>query len=146
VVSALVSFAGIPVFASSVGPEFVEFRSWSSSFGVTLGNHSSGLGFCDWGTGFLRRDSCVPSRQRVLNSSSVVVELRPWHSRIRRSKFVRMRSVLRRFNVRPSSVQCWQVGGWMVSVCEAVVACRSLVRVVPNFAAESRPADLCLAG
>ena len=108
--SALVSFAGIPVFASSVGPEFVEFRSWSSSFGVTLGNHSSGLGFCDWGTGFLRRDSCVPSRQRVLNSSSVVVELRPWHSRIRRSKFVRMWSGLRRFNAGKSSA------GWCLSV------------------------------
>jgi hypothetical protein len=134
--STLVSFAGIPVFVSSVGPKFVEFRNWCSSFGVTLGDHSSGLGFCDWDTGFLRRDSCVPSRQCVLNSSSVVVELRPWCSRIRKSNFVRMRSGLRRFNAGKSSV------GW----CEVVVACRSLVRVVPKIVAESRPADLCLAG
>jgi hypothetical protein len=34
--SALVSFAGIPVAASSVCPEFVEFRSWSSSLGSHL--------------------------------------------------------------------------------------------------------------
>ena len=60
-------------------------------------------------TGFLRRDSYVPSRQWVLNSSSVVVELRPWYSRIRRSKFVRMWSGLRRFNAGKSSA------GWCLS-------------------------------
>jgi hypothetical protein len=96
VVSALVSFAGIPVATSSAYPEFVSFRSWSSSFGVALVSHSASLGFCDWGTGFLRRDSCVPSRQRVLNSSSFVVDLRLGCSRIRRSQFVKMWSVTRR--------------------------------------------------
>ena len=107
VVSALVSFAGIPVSASSAYPEFVEFRSWSSSFGVALVSHSASLGFCDWSTGFLRRDSCVPSRQRVLNSSSFVVELRLGCSRIRRSKFVRMWSVTRPFHSgKPSAGWC----------------------------------------
>ena len=52
-------------------------------FGVALVSHLSSLGFCDGSTGFLRRDSCVPSRQRVLNSSSFVVELRLRRSCIR---------------------------------------------------------------
>jgi hypothetical protein len=52
-----------------------------------------------------------------------------------------------------NSSECGQsfVGSMLASrrldgVCEGVVACRSLVRVVPKFVAESRPADLCLAG
>jgi hypothetical protein len=80
VVSALASFTGIPVSTSLACPELVEFHSWSSSSESQLQVktrqnvvcHLSRLGFCDWSTGFLRRDSCVPSQQRVLNSSSVV--------------------------------------------------------------------------